>query len=954
MAFLFQTIFGDKLVSKFLYDSDYADDPYLPSPAQLKNKILIKNKKMNVEIPATISTNFPGNRQSNTHSKQGSGGFPGRTSSIMSNSSIGSFNEEFSDDEYEDDDDFDNIEEKAFHTAWGSNDEKYSIRPNITFNQNVSLTPTRKLEMTTVDDKSKKRGTQIARELSDLVIYIQAIKFRGLNPCVNNSHQKLLNKSSNTTVSSQSTKTTSSGETLSASSSSQVVDSTAVSSNDSNDTQSITSLTTTTTTSSKSRQYQGQLPPQSQHPCYQCSSINEASAKKLCRKHPLALIAHTETQLMRTYPAGLRIDSSNFNPLFFWTFGIQMVALNYQTEDIPLHVNKAMFEETGCCGYVPKPDVFTNRSHLMYRRFNPLEKEFDGLHTTQIVINIVSGQYLNQVNNFFNSTQIEIELIGIPVDCYKRKTKIIRKNSFNPLWNETFYFKVMFFDLTFVRFSIIDCDNNNIIAQRIISLKCLRPGYRHVRLRTILNQPLNMATLFVYTRFEEESLERIYDDDDDNYYNITSTSTASNSCSNKDNNNYLNDNKQQQTQQNAVINNKIQLKRKMFFLMVYGVTTDEPYTILKITQESTTRDVIVQALQKANNKQIKDISDYILIEEFYRGWEKKDRTQPPVQRVLDLNERPLLAQGNWKGEGKFIFKKIGNDPSSRAWLTSIRRCAERKSICMGSSDANSLTNTLTASSGGASGGAGASTSPNNDDLENLDNFLVCIYNVSNDIPYAILRVPIKATAQDVLAQALLKARRMDNPNNFILVEELNYDNKNLDIIQRILQHDEIIYLTQANWKTIGRFVIHEKSSLITPTVSRKNMLQLGRGLTTTLTRSNILSGSSSSVSRTASPQHSFMMTSEANTSSASSSTKFNRKSASSNPDQSSGSGVEKEHGKPSKSNSNNNNNSNHRNRETHSEGETLSDEEGTKESDLRSTISRIKKMSIKKLKSWKS
>ena len=35
---------------------------------------------------------------------------------------------------------------------------------------------------------------------------------------------------------------------------------------------------------------------------------------------------------MRTYPSGMRIDSSNFNPVIFWAFGLQMVALNYQTE----------------------------------------------------------------------------------------------------------------------------------------------------------------------------------------------------------------------------------------------------------------------------------------------------------------------------------------------------------------------------------------------------------------------------------------------------------------------------------------------------------------------------------------------------------------------------------------------------------------------------------------------
>lgn len=113
-----------------------------------------------------------------------------------------------------------------------------------------------------------------------------------------------------------------------------------------------------TTTSSVSSSHRKLHPVNVNHPCYQCSSINEASAKKLCRKHPLALIAHTQTQLMRTYPAGLRIDSSNFNPVFFWAFGIQLVALNYQTDDLPLAINTGMFEENGSCGYVLKPGKF--------------------------------------------------------------------------------------------------------------------------------------------------------------------------------------------------------------------------------------------------------------------------------------------------------------------------------------------------------------------------------------------------------------------------------------------------------------------------------------------------------------------------------------------------------------------------------------------------------------------
>lgn len=51
-----QSIFGEKLVTNFLFDYDYTDEPFLPSPLSLKHKILIKNKKLIVEVPATLST----------------------------------------------------------------------------------------------------------------------------------------------------------------------------------------------------------------------------------------------------------------------------------------------------------------------------------------------------------------------------------------------------------------------------------------------------------------------------------------------------------------------------------------------------------------------------------------------------------------------------------------------------------------------------------------------------------------------------------------------------------------------------------------------------------------------------------------------------------------------------------------------------------------------------------
>lgn len=247
-------------------------------------------------------------------------------------------------------------------------------------------TPTRRVE---IDDKPKKRSSQISRELSDLVNYVQAIKFRGLNPISPQNSVRLqqpmptkINSSGSLVTVGSILKTSSispcappiGSNPLAESMHGSIDSSSAMSETESQSAATTTTVTATATATGPTSvsSHRKLHPVNVYHPCYQCSSINEASAKKLCRKHPLALIAHTQTQLMRTYPAGLRIDSSNFNPVFFWAFGIQLVALNYQTDDLPLAINTGMFEENGSCGYVLKP----GKLNCLQRKISKREKKW--------------------------------------------------------------------------------------------------------------------------------------------------------------------------------------------------------------------------------------------------------------------------------------------------------------------------------------------------------------------------------------------------------------------------------------------------------------------------------------------------------------------------------------------------------------------------------------------------
>lgn len=67
------------------------------------------------------------------------------------------------------------------------------------------------------------------------------------------------------------------------------------------------------------------------------------------------IIIYIVIVISRIYPKGTRVDSSNLDPCPPWSAGNQLVALNYQTPCVQMHLNDSKFRENGNCGYVLKP-----------------------------------------------------------------------------------------------------------------------------------------------------------------------------------------------------------------------------------------------------------------------------------------------------------------------------------------------------------------------------------------------------------------------------------------------------------------------------------------------------------------------------------------------------------------------------------------------------------------------
>ncbi|XP_055579823.1 1-phosphatidylinositol 4,5-bisphosphate phosphodiesterase eta-1 isoform X5 [Falco cherrug] len=231
-------------------------------------------------------------------------------------------------------------------------------------------------------------------------------------------------------------------------------------------------------------------------------SFSETRAHQAVQQKAEQFMLYNQKQLTRIYPSAYRIDSSNFNPLPYWNVGCQLVALNYQSEGRVMQLNEAKFRVNGNCGYVLKPQQMCKGT------FNPYSADpLPASPKKQLILKIISGQQLPKPPDSMLGDRgeiidpfVEVEIIGLPVDCCKDQTRVVDDNGFNPVWEETLTFTIHMPEIALVRFLVWDHDpiGRDFVGQRTVAFSSLVPGYRHVYL-----EGLTEASIFVHIIINE-------------------------------------------------------------------------------------------------------------------------------------------------------------------------------------------------------------------------------------------------------------------------------------------------------------------------------------------------------------------------------------------------------------------------------------------------------------------
>ncbi|XP_015078031.1 phosphoinositide phospholipase C 2-like isoform X2 [Solanum pennellii] len=219
-------------------------------------------------------------------------------------------------------------------------------------------------------------------------------------------------------------------------------------------------------------------------------SMNELALEAAVAEHSHQLIRFTQRNILRVYPKGARVDSSNYDPLIAWLRGAQMVAFNMQGYDRFLWMMQGFFRANGGCGYVKKPEFLLSSDGVCDEVFNsmalPVKK------TLKVKIYMGDGWRADFHFRHFDYCSppdfyARVGMVGVPADaCNMRKTKTVN-DQWVPIWNDNveFEFPIRVLELALLRIDVKDYDpsgEDEFAGQTCLPVSELKTGIRCVPL----------------------------------------------------------------------------------------------------------------------------------------------------------------------------------------------------------------------------------------------------------------------------------------------------------------------------------------------------------------------------------------------------------------------------------------------------------------------------------------
>ncbi|XP_020205631.1 phosphoinositide phospholipase C 6 [Cajanus cajan] len=235
-------------------------------------------------------------------------------------------------------------------------------------------------------------------------------------------------------------------------------------------------------------------------------SLSEQELERASASYGSDIVRFTQKNIIRVYPRGTRVTSSNYRPHIGWMYGAQMVAFNMQGHGKSLWYMQGMFRANGGCGYVKKP--------LFLIEEDPENKVFDPKRTSPVKTTLKVKVYMgNGWSTDFSKTYFDafsppdfytkVCIVGVPADKANKKTKVIQDDWF-PVWDEEFEFPLTVPELALLRIEVREYDKHekdDFGGQTCLPISELKSGFRAIPLHDEKGEQLKSVKLLMRFQF---------------------------------------------------------------------------------------------------------------------------------------------------------------------------------------------------------------------------------------------------------------------------------------------------------------------------------------------------------------------------------------------------------------------------------------------------------------------